>query len=102
MHLLLANTQLVVMALGFVSPLVGYILNHVGPWVDEKVKGVVQVLVAAVVAGLYTALNTSVFGWNDTTLQLVGSAVFAALMAHHWLWKPSGISTALGAGSNKA
>jgi hypothetical protein len=97
MNLLLANKQLIVLILGSLTPLVSYVLNHVGPWVSESVKGFVQVLVAAVVGALFTALDTNVFGWNDPTIQLVLTAVVGALAAHHWLWKPAKVNEKLGA-----
>lgn len=100
-EVILPATQLAVLAIGLLTPLVGYVLNYLGPWVDERVKGVVQVLVAAIAAGLYQALDAGHLGFNNTTLQLVITAVLAALAAHHWLWKPSGISTTLGGGRNK-
>jgi hypothetical protein len=86
--------------IGSLVPLFSYVLNYVGPWVSEPVKAFVQVLVAAIAGGLYTALATTSFGWNSATLQMVLTAVIAALAAHGFLWKPSGISTKLGAGSN--
>lgn len=100
-EVLLPATQLAVLAVGLLVPLVGYALNYVGPWLDEKVKGIVQVVVAAIAAGLYQAIDVGNFGFNNTTLQLVVTAILAALAAHHLLWKPSGISTALGGGRNK-
>jgi len=101
MHeVLLPTTQIVVMAIGALVPLVTYILNHYAPWVDEKVKGVVLVLVAAASAGLYQAVEANNFGFNNTTLQLVMSAIFTALLAHNWFYTKSTISTALGGGSN--
>lgn len=99
--LVLDNPQFAVLLIGSLVPLVGYVLNTYAPWVDEKVKGVVQVVVAAVAGGLYTALETKVFGFNSETAQLVFSAVLAALSAHHLLWKPANISSALGGGQNK-
>lgn len=97
MHLILANKQFLVLLLGTLTPLVGYLLNRVGPWLDEATKGFVQVLLAAVVGALFTALDTNAFGWNDTTIQLVLTAVIGALTAHHWFWKPTKINTRLGA-----
>lgn len=102
MNLLLGNTQVWVLLIGSLVPLVSYLLNRVAPWVDETVKAIVQVVVAAVAAGLFTALDTSVFGWNATTLQLVLSGVVAALAAHNWLWKPAKVNVKLGATENSA
>jgi hypothetical protein len=100
MHLLLGQHQLWVSVIGALVPLVTYVLNHYAPWVSEPVKAGVLVVVTAIASGLYTALATPNFGLNLITLQLVVSSVVAALLAHHWLWKPSTISTKLGAGSD--
>jgi VIT1/CCC1 family predicted Fe2+/Mn2+ transporter len=100
-RLLVSENQLWVFLIGAIVPLGGYVINHLAPWVDEKVKAVVQVILAAVATALYTALATSVFGLNTETLQLVASGVVAALAAHNWLWRPSGINTELGAGHNR-
>jgi hypothetical protein len=81
--------------------LVGYLLNYIGPWIDERVKGTVQVVVAAVAAALYQAVEAGNLGLNDVTLQLVVTAILGALAAHKLLWLPSGISTSLGGGRNK-
>lgn len=97
MHLLFTNDQLWILLIGSIVPLGGYVLNRLAPWVAESVKGVVQIVLAALAGALYTALQTSVFGWNEKTLSLVFSAVVAALFAHNLLWKPSKINTVLGA-----
>lgn len=97
MNLLLDNPQLWVILIGSIVPLGGYILNKVGPWVDETTKAFVQVLLAAVATALYTALDTNVFGVNDDTLQLVLTGVVAALAAHKLLWKPARVNERLGA-----
>ena len=98
--LVLPSKQLWTLMIGALVPLVTYVLNHVGPWVSEPTKAFVLVLVAAIAGGLYTALATSNFGWNSATIQMVLTAVIAALGAHQWLWKPSEISARLGGGSN--
>lgn len=100
MHLLIPTTQLIVFAIGALVPIATYILNHFAPWADEKVKGIVTIVVAALSAGLYQALDAGHLGFNNTTLQLVLTAIFAALTAHHLFYKPSTISTALGGGRN--
>ena len=100
MHLLLSQYQLWASVIGAIVPAITYVLNHYAPWVNEQIKAIVFVVAAAVTSGLYTALATSNFGANLFTLQIVGSAILAALIAHHFFWKPSGISAKLGAGSN--
>jgi hypothetical protein len=92
--------QVWVLLLGALTPLVSYVLNHYGAWISEPVKAFVLAAVAAIVAALYTAIETSVFGWNNATFQLVLGAIVAAFVAHHLLWKPAGISAKLGAGTN--
>lgn len=99
--LVLPTQQLWTLIIGALVPLVTYVLNHVGPWLTEPAKATVLAVVAAVVTALYAALDTSVFGWNDATLQLVLSGVLAAFAAHHLVWKPAGISAILGGGSNR-
>jgi hypothetical protein len=101
MEMLLPDNQLAVLVIGLLVPLAGYLLNYAGPWASEKVKGLVQVAVAAVAAGLYQAVEAGNLGLNDVTLQLVVTAVLGALAAHKLLWLPSGISTSLGGGRNK-
>jgi hypothetical protein len=98
---LVGNAQLWTLVIGSLVPLFTYVLNHVGPWLTEPIKATVLVVVAAAAAALYTAVSTNIFGFNTPTLQLVLSGVAAALAAHHLLWKPSGVSAILGAGSNR-
>lgn len=98
--LALQSKQVWTLVIGALVPLATYVLNYLGPWASEKVKAAVLVIVAAIAGGLYTALATSSFGFNSATLQMVITSVIAALAAHHTLWKPAGISTALGGGRN--
>lgn len=86
--------------IGALVPLVTYVLNHFAPWVSEEVKGVVFVLVAAIAGGLYKAVDDGNFGWNAATAEYVVTAIGAALLAHNWLWRPSGINVRMGAGTN--
>jgi hypothetical protein len=95
-------SQVWVVLLGALTPLVTYVLNHYAPWVTEPVKALVLAIVAAAVAALYTAIETSIFGFNDATLQLVLSAIVAAFGAHLLIYKPAGIAEKLGGGSNAA
>jgi uncharacterized membrane protein SirB2 len=99
--LLLPSGQTAVLLLGSLVPLATYLLNTRAPWVDEKVKALVVVLVSAVVAGVYQAIELNDVGFNSHTLQLVLTSVIAALGAHKLLYLPSGISAKLGGGYNK-
>jgi hypothetical protein len=95
---LLPNEQLVVLFIGALIPLVGYVLNRYAPWISESVKGVVQVALAAVAGGVYAAIEApGDLGFDNTTFQLILSSVVAALFAHNMLWKPAKVNTKLGA-----
>lgn len=85
---------------GALAPAAAYVLNYLGPHISEKVKAVVHVIVAAIAGGLTQAIAGGTVGFNHTTLQLVFTAVVAALFAHKIFYLPSGISTALGGGRN--
>lgn len=98
----LPSIQFWSLVIGSLVPLATYLINHYGPQTDERVKGLIQVVVAAVAGALYQLLNTGDLALNTATLQVVGTAVAAALFAHRLLWLPSGISTALGGGTNKS
>jgi hypothetical protein len=98
--LVLDPTQTWILFIGALVPLVTYVINHHAPWLDEKAKGVVHVITAAIAGGLYQALSGGGIGFNATTLQLVGTSVISALFAHKLLYAPSGINVALGGGSN--
>jgi hypothetical protein len=100
-HTLLHPTQFWVLVIGAIAPLGGYALNKLGPHVSEQVKAVVHVVLAAVAGALYQGLANGGVGFNSTTAQSIGSAILAALAAHHLLWKPSGIGMLFGAGQNR-
>jgi hypothetical protein len=93
-------SQVWVVLLGALVPLVTYVINHAAPWISEPAKAIVLAVAAAIVAALYTAIETSVFGFNSATFQLVLTAIVAAFGSHLLVWKPSGISVKLGGGSN--
>lgn len=85
---------------GGLAPLVAYILNYLGPWVDEKIKGIVQLIAAAIAGGLAQAITAGNIGFNNTTLQFVVTAILASMVGHAG-YKWSTISTALGGGRNR-
>lgn len=94
------GVNLYLLVLGAAVPLVGYVLNHHAPWASEPVKQAAQIALAAAVAVLYQAVTPGDLGLNDGTLLAVLTAVVSALLAHFGLYKPSGVSVALGAGTN--
>lgn len=96
----LPSVQFWAMVLGAVSPLVAYVLNHYAPWVSERIKAIVQVGLAAAAAAIYQAISTDGFAFDAEHLQVVGSAIIAALLAHKLLYAPSTISDKLGGGRN--
>jgi hypothetical protein len=87
------------LVLGYVSPLVAYLLNHFAPWVTVQIKGIVIGAVAAAVALVYQLVSAGNFGWNYQTLVAVVETVLASI-AGHASFKASGINVAFGAGSN--
>lgn len=93
--------QFWILVIGSLTPLVGYLLNTYGSWISEPVKAGVQVAVAALASLLFQLLSAGDLALNAQTLQLCFSAVVAALVAHKFLWLPSGVGQVLGAGVNK-
>lgn len=88
------------LVIGSLTPLVGYLINTYAPWISEPVKAFVQIAIAALAAALFQLLDAGELAFNAQTLQLCGSAVVSALVAHKFLWLPSGIGPKLGAGVN--
>jgi hypothetical protein len=95
-HLVLPVSQIWVVVVGLLSPLLGYVINTAA-WrnAPEPVKAFVQVAIAAIGAAITTAISTNVFGFNNATLQLIITGIVAALGAHAILWKPSGVQAHL-------
>lgn len=93
--------QVWVLIAGALAPLAAYVINYVGPHTDEKVKGIIQGVVAAIAGGIMQAVTAGHVGFNNVTLQFVITAVFAAAAAHSGFYKVSGINVALGGGRNK-
>lgn len=99
--LVLPSLQFWSAAVGALAPLASYLINHYVPFiVSEKVKALVHVVVAAAVGVVYPLIATGGWAFDTRHLELVGSAVVAALVAHKIIYLPSGISAALGGGSN--
>jgi hypothetical protein len=88
--------------IGALVPLATYVLNHNAPWVSEQIKAIVLVIVAAVAGALTQLVYAGGLALNTRTLEVIGTAVVAALIAHKALWLPSSISVALGGGTNAA
>lgn len=100
--LALPTTQVWVIIAGALAPAVSYLINHYAPWVDEKMKAVVFVIVAAVAAGIAQAIDAGNVGFNQETLQLVVTAVIAAFGSHFGFFKASTIGPAIfKAGTNR-
>lgn len=99
--LLLPTDQLWTYLAASLIALPTYLLNHYGPQVSEPVKGLVLMLTAGLAGGITQAVTAGGVGFNQTTLQFIVSAVIGAFLTHKLVWAPTGISTALGGGSNK-
>lgn len=99
--LVLPTDQIWAFVAGNLAPLIAYLLNYAGPWLSEKIKLFVQLVVAAVAGGVAQAITAGGVGFNDVTLQFVITAVVGALLAHKWAWQPSSIASSLGGGRNR-
>jgi hypothetical protein len=86
---------------GFLVPVVVYVLNHVGPWLTEPVKTTVMLIVTTIAGALTELIDKGSVGFDSRTLNFVVTAVIAAVIAHHGVWKPGQVNTALGAGTNR-
>ena len=82
------------------TPLPTYLLNHYAPWASEQVKGIVQVSIATIAGVVYPLLANGTWEFDAAHLEIVGSAVLSALLAHKLLYAPAGINTSLQAGSD--
>lgn len=97
-QLVLPNQQFWVVLIGALVPLVGYYINKVLPWKTEQVKGIVQVVLAAIGGTAYTVIFGDVQGAGDFVQQCL-TAIAAGLFAHKTLWAPAGINLKFGANS---
>lgn len=98
--LALPTDEVWVVVAGALAPIVGYLLNYFGPHIDERVKGIVHVVVAAIAGGIVQAVTAGGVGLNARTLQFVVIAVASALAAHAGFYTRSTWSTTLGGGRN--
>ncbi len=95
-QLLISENQLLVLLIGAIVPLGGYLINKVMPWKTETTKAIVQVVLTSIAATLYTWLATDI-GSFTSFLQQAFSATFAGLFAHNILWKPANVNIKFGA-----
>jgi hypothetical protein len=82
------------------TPLPTYLLNHYAPWASEQVKGIVQVSIATAAGVVYPLVANRTWDFDVAHLEIVGSAVLSALLAHKLLYAPTGINLSLKAGTN--
>lgn len=82
-------------------PLAGYLFNKYGPHTGEKTKGSVIGVLGVVSAALVQAVSAGGVGLNDVTLQYVLLGLVAAYGSHKFVWQPTTIAAAFGAGQNK-
>jgi uncharacterized membrane protein len=95
-QLVLPNQQFWVLLIGALVPLAGYAINKAMPWNSEQVKGIVQVVLAAIGGTAYTVIFGDVHGIGDFVQQCV-TAIIAGLFTHKTLWAPAGINLKFGA-----
>lgn len=86
--------------LGTASMLVGYVVNHLGPWVSERVKLAVQLGMATGTGTIYVLIQTGDFAFDVQHLQVVAAAIFGAFVTHGLIYKVGDWNGALGAGRN--
>jgi hypothetical protein len=82
------------------TPLPTYLLNHYAPWASEQVKGIVQVSIATAVGVAYPLIANGTWDFDVAHLEIVGSAILSALLAHKLLYAPAGINVSLKASPN--
>lgn len=92
--------NLYVVALGFVSPIVGYLLNYALPTTSAQMKGIVQGAIAAGVGVLVGAASGADLGLNDVTLLNAATAVLVSVGAH-LAYKSGDVNGFFGGGKNK-
>jgi peptidoglycan/LPS O-acetylase OafA/YrhL len=97
---LLPATQFWALLAGMVTPAVAYVLNHYAPWASEPFKAAVLVALAALAGAVAQLIDAGSLGFDTNTLQVLVTAVVGALGAHLGFWRPSGLSTRLGGGTN--
>lgn len=93
--LALPEQQFWAAVIGALAPLVGYVLNRLGPQTSQPVKLAVQVAVAAAAGALYQLLDAGNLDLDTETFQVVGTAVVSALLAHFG-YKAGNVNVRLG------
>jgi hypothetical protein len=90
-----------IIVVSFAMTGVGYILNYLLPFLrTDKAKGVAHAVYQAVGVTLFEMATGSDFGFNEQTLTAFITAIAVWGVSHGLLYKPTGWSTALGAGRN--
>jgi hypothetical protein len=96
----LSAINLYVAALGYLTPLVVYLLNYFLPQTSEVVKGLVQGASAALVGVLIGAVQGSDLGLNGETLANAAVAIGFSVVGHY-SYKAGNLNTFLGGGLNR-
>lgn len=100
-ELVLSGVQVWAAIAGSLVPAAGYLLNTYAPWASEPVKALVQVALAGIIGAITQLLDAGTLALDLETLQVIGTAVVFALLAHKALWLPSGLAAVLGSGQNR-
>lgn len=94
--LVLPQTQLIAAIVGALVPVVTYALNNrVFAFVSEPVKATVLVLAAAAGGALTELIADGGIPLDWNTVQIVGTAVVLAFLAHMSFYQPSGVAAKL-------
>ena len=95
----LPSIQFWTLVIGGAVPLVGYVINKYAPWISEPAKAAFMVALAAGASIVYQLIQVGDFALDTRHLQLVGTAIIGALLAHFG-YKAGDINLKLGAGQN--
>lgn len=90
-----------IIVVSFLMTAVGYVLNYVLPFLKtDRQKGVAHAVYQAAGVILFELATGAGFGLNEATLTAFITAIATWGVSHGLLFKPTGWSTALGAGRN--